>query len=200
MADETNVVHSLVAKVAGIVVEPERFPAPQCIDGSVGGGEVKGDFGGMYLEAETDAFLIENIQDRVPEFRELPETFVDLRRIHRRKRIEEMPDAASHKSADDVDSQASGRPGGHLHFFDRSGSDPCRIAVPPHTGRENRLVALFNAVAHRLPHQMIGDGVAFQTVALENFVAGSAIALLLDRPDDVEVVAPAGELHTVVPE
>ena len=53
--DELDVVHALVAEVAGVVVETKGRMAVKCLDSALGRGNIKGDFSGVNLEREFDA-------------------------------------------------------------------------------------------------------------------------------------------------
>ena len=53
-------------------------------------------------------------------------------------------------------------------------------------------------VAHRLAHEVVGDGPAAQVVLGEQRVPPGQVAILIQRPVDLEVVSPAGKLKAVV--
>ena len=64
--DEFHVVHALVTKVGGVVVETETFVTADRFNGALGGGDVKGDFGWVDFEAEINIKGIKGVEDRKP--------------------------------------------------------------------------------------------------------------------------------------
>src|SRR6187455_1184359 len=74
-----------------------------------------------------------------------------------------------------------------------------RIAVTPHLGRQDPLVAHVDRVAHALPHEMRADRPAAEAVPLEQGALLVHVAAVGDGPVDREVVAPARELGAAEP-
>ena len=62
---------------------------------------------------------------------------------------------------------AGGRARRDHHLFGRSGLHTGGVAIPPHVGRENRLVSGIDAVAHRLPDEVVADRPHPETVRRE---------------------------------
>jgi hypothetical protein len=64
--------------------------------------------------------------------------------------------------------------------------------------REDALVAFVDVVAGGLTDEVGGDRPAAEVMLLEEFPDGFDVALLVDGSDDVEVIAPAGELDAFI--
>ena len=95
--------------MAGIVVESKDSPSVQCLQGSPGGHNVKGDLSGMNFQRKSDSLLLEDIQNRVPELGELPESVLNLCRIDGGKGVKEVPDPAPNESSNNLDTEAGRR-------------------------------------------------------------------------------------------
>jgi hypothetical protein len=65
-------------------------------------------------------------------------------------------------------------------------------------GREDALVTLVDIIAGGLADEVRGDRPAAEVVLREQFPDRFDVARLVDGADDVEVVAPTGELDTFV--
>ena len=74
---------------------------------------------------------------------------------------------------------------------------PFGVAVTPDVGGHDGLVALVNQVADGLPDQVVADGVDPQAVLGEQVEHALDVAVLVERPLHVEVVAPAGQFQAV---
>src|SRR3954468_20544089 len=71
LLDEERRVQELRDHVAGVEVQTEARPAPDRVERALGRDEVVRDLGGVDLEREPHALLLEDVDDRVPAFREL---------------------------------------------------------------------------------------------------------------------------------
>ena len=109
-----------------------------------------------------------------------------------------MPDRRAGEARDDLDAELRGRPGGVLHPLGGAAAHTLGLAVAPHLGRQDALVARVDRVAHRLAHEVRAQGPAAQPVALEELAAPLGVVGLRQRAVDLEVVAPARELEPVV--
>ena len=89
------------------------------------------------------------------------------------------------------------RPRRVLHPLGRALPDALRIAVAPDLRRQDPAVALVDRVADRLADEMRAEREAVQVVALEHLLDAADVVVLGERPVDLEVVAPAGELEAV---
>src|SRR5690606_10069279 len=97
-----------------------------------------------------------------------------------------------------VDAERAGQPRRVLHLLGGALPHAPRLAVSPHPGRPDVAVALIDRVATpRLPLEVVRDGPHLQAVALEQLELALDVAGLVPAPR-VEMVAPAGELETVV--
>ena len=197
--DEPHVVHALVAEVAGVVVEAESLAVAQGIQRPLGRGDVEGDFRGMHLQPVLHAHLVEHVQDGVPARREVIEPGVDGRRVHGRKRVEQVPDRRTGESVDHAEAHVGGRPGGQFHLFGRALPHAFRVPVAPDVGRENRFVTGIDQVADGLAGEVVADGEDLQAVLVEQRVAVLAVGLALGALPHVEVISPAGQFETVEP-
>ena len=54
--------------------------------------------------------------------------------------------------------------------------------------------------ADRLAHEVIADGVALESVPVQRVPVIPAVGILFQRPMDLEVISPAGQLQAVVAE
>jgi hypothetical protein len=70
--------------------------------------------------------------------------------------------------------------------------------VAPKTRRQNGRVAFVDAVAHGLADQMVADSKALQPMSVQNVPARLEVTILFERLVYLEVIAPAGDFHTVV--
>src|SRR5205085_1511244 len=105
------------------------------------------------------------------------------------------PGEADHR----VDSERCGGPCGVLDLLCGTGAHPLGVAVTPDVGGQDPLVPLVDGVvADGLPGQVAGDRVDGEAVLLEDLPAPGHVVVLRDGPAYVEVVAPAGDLETVV--
>ena len=160
---------------------------------------VVGDLAGVHLVGEPDALLVEHVQDRVPPVGEVLVARGDHRLGGRREHRDVLPDRRAGEAHDGVDAEHPRRPGGVLHLLGRPLPDALGIAVAPHPGREDAVVALVDGVvAHGLAGEVVGDRVHLQAVTLEDVEPGLDVVGVLDRGPRVEVVAPAGDLEAVV--
>ena len=110
---------ALPDQVTGVEVESEFGAMIECFQGTLGSVDVKGNFGRMNFQGEPHTALTEHIQDRIESLGQQIEAGIDHARRDRRKRIQQVPDAAAGESVDHVDAKLLGRPGRVLQFFDR---------------------------------------------------------------------------------
>src|ERR1051325_10261821 len=76
----------------------------------------------------------------------------------------------------------------------------CGIAVAPDIRRENGLMPLVDIVQHGLAHQVVADGVDFQSILCERLMARTAVGSGV-RPRCLayaKVVPPAWKLNSVI--
>src|SRR6187551_268763 len=90
--DERDVVHTLIAEVARVVVEPERGPTIHGFECALRRGDVEGNLRRVHLEREADACRVERVEDRIPAIREVTETGVDHCRRYGWEAVEQVPD------------------------------------------------------------------------------------------------------------
>ena len=151
----------------------------------------------MHLEREAHAHLVEHVEDRVPALGEVIVACVDHRVGHRREAVEQRPDRRAGETGDDLHSERRRGARGVLHLLRGALAHAFGLAVAPHVRWDDRLVALVDHVAHRLPDEMVADREHLEPVLREQVAAPLRVAVLLQRALDVEMVAPAGELEPV---
>jgi hypothetical protein len=210
--NERHIVHTLIAQMAGVVVEAEaRMPAHR-LNRTLRRDDVVGDFRRMHFQCEVDILLREDIQNRLPARGEVGEAL--LHQIGRvgRERIQILPDAAACEAVDHHARELSlhlvggaveefaGGASGVFHLLGGALTHAFGVAVAPHPRRQNRLVPRVNRVAHRLPHKVVANREALQAVSPQNLPARFAVAVVRKGFFDIEVVAPARQLQSVVAE
>src|SRR5262249_2160555 len=85
-----------------------------------------------------------------------------------------------------------------LHVLGRAAIDAVRVAVAPDVRWQDRLMPRVDAVAHGLAHEVRADLVALQIVAIQEVALRAAVVGIGDGLIDFKVVAPAGELDTLI--
>ena len=167
----------------------------------------------MHFEAEVDVVLLEGLEDGLPAAGEIIVTLLEVGLVGGREGVDRMPDGGTGETVDDglagtlrlighvglagVEELAGGL-GGQGHLGARALADAFRIAVAPDVGGQDALVAFVDVVAGGLADEVRRDRPAAEVVLLQEFPDGLDVALLVDGADDIEVVAPAGELDAFV--
>ena len=165
-------------------------------EGTLRGGDVESDLGGVHLEGEFDPVFLEDIHDRAETVREILEAAVDLTGKHRWERIDEVPDRRAGETIDHAHAELLGRDGGLLQFLGSALADAFGITVTPDVVGENLLVPGIDVVTDGLADEVARNREAFHAVFLEEGAFGGTIGgigLL-----HFEVVALTTELDTVV--
>src|SRR5919106_333730 len=101
-----------------------------------------------------------------------------------------MPDRRTREAVDDGYAEARRGTRGVHHLLGSALLHAFGAAVAPHARWHDAPVALVDAVADRLPHEMIGDREDFQPMPRQQVASLGAVALVGERALDVEVVAP----------
>ena len=96
-----------------------------------------------------------------------------------------------------VDAHPLCRAGGLLHLFDGTLVDAVGIAVTPDVVGQDALVSRVDLVENGLADQVAADGEDLLIVFLEGFALLGTVVILGHRLVDLEMVAPAGQLHAV---
>src|SRR5690348_18426883 len=109
-----------------------------------------------------------------------------------------MPDRRAGEAVHDGDAEPGGRARGVLHLLGRSLLDPFGPAVAPHARRDDGPMPLVDAVADRLPDEVISNREHLQAMASEQIAPAGTVAIVGEGALDVEVVAPARQLEAVV--
>ena len=212
-ADEFHVVDALVAEVARVVVKAEALVVADGVKCALGGSDVEGDFGRVHFEAEVDVVLLEDLEDGLPALGEIIEALLQVSLVSGREGVNRVPDGGTGEAVDDglagtlrlvghvsltgVE-ELAGRLSGQGHLSARALADAFRITITPDVRREDALVAFVDIIAGGLADEVGGDCPAAKVVLREEFPDGFDVARLVDGADDIEVVAPAGELDAFV--
>ena len=196
--DQLDGVDALGDEVAGVEVDAKGRVAIHSLQGGGEGVDVVGDFGGVDLEGEADAELLERVQNGAPARREVFITGGDLGRGGRREGVKLGPDAAPGESVDDGDAELGGGLGGADHLRGGALPDALGITIAPDCGADEILVAAVDRVTDALTDEVVGDRPAAQAVFREQIVARLAVTGVAEGLANVEMIAPAGELEAIV--
>jgi hypothetical protein len=192
-------------------LKPNALVAVDRRDRALGAGDVERDLGRVHLEGEIDVELLEGLEDRAEALGEIGEAGIPIRLRGRREGVDRVPDGRAGEAVDDrgkvvlgavaaglgVEERARGLGRGD-HLLGGPLAHALGVAVAPDVGRQDGLVALVDVVADRLADEVAGDGVAGQAVVLEERPLVVDVFLARGGGIDIEVVAPAGELDTIV--
>ena len=152
----------------------------------------------MHLVREADPDLVEHVEDRIPAVREVLVARVDSLLRHRREHRDVLPDTRPGEAHDGLDAELRGESRGVLHLLGRSLTYPFRVTVAPHLIGEDVAVALIDrVVAHGLALEVVRDGPDLESMPLEQVELALHVLVVVPAPR-VEVVAPAGDLESVV--
>ena len=151
----------------------------------------------MHLEAEANALLVEDVEDRIPACGEVREASLDLGPVVGRKRVEHVPGRRAGEAVDLLDSELCGCPSRVHHLARGALAHALRVTISPHVRRQDRLVAAVDRIANGLPHEVRGDGPAVEPVPLEDLPAPLDVIGIGQGLVDLEVVAPTGELEPI---
>ena len=212
-ADELHVVDALVAEVARVVVEAEALVVADGVERALGRSDIEGDFGRVHFEAEVDVVLLKDFEDGLPALGEIVVTLLQIGLVGGREGVDRVPDGRTRETVDDglartlrlighirlagVEEFASGL-GGQGHLGASALADAFRITITPNVGGQDALVAFIDVVAGSLADEVRGNRPAAEVVLREEVPDRFDVALLVDGADDIEVVAPAGELDAFV--
>jgi hypothetical protein len=152
----------------------------------------------MDLEGEAHALGVEDVDHGPPALGEVRVAALDLRPVVGREGVELVPDGRAGEAGDDRHAERRGGARRVLHPLGGARAHALRVAVAPHLGREDRLVAGVDRVADGLADEVRAERPAAEPVALEQLPALARIGRIGDRAIDLEVVPPAGELEPVV--
>ena len=199
-ADKLHRVDPLPNQMAGVEVESELVAVLQHVQCALGRVQVEGNLGGMHFQGELHAALAKHVEDWVEPLGQKIEAVVDHFRRNWREGIEQRPNARAREAVDHAHAQLLGGPGGVLQLLGGSGIDFLRIAVAPDVWWQDGLVTGVNVVQHRLADQMPTDGEHLQIVLFQQFTLLRTVVVLVERLVDLEVIAPAGQLESIVAE
>src|SRR5205085_4398917 len=152
----------------------------------------------MHLEREAHAGLAKHVEYRAPSVGKVAIARVDHLRRHGWEAVHQMPDRRASEAVDDGHSEPSCRTGRVLHLLSGALLHAFGAAVAPDARRYDAPVPLVDTVAHRLPDEMVRDREDLQAVTRQQVASLIAVTAIRERALDVEVVAPACELQTVI--
>ncbi|MNV56249.1 hypothetical protein D3C71_1485220 [compost metagenome] len=152
----------------------------------------------MHLQREVDVVLFKHIEDGAKALRKISKALVPIRLRGGREGIDRMP----HRRAGEARHRLHAKLRRCARRVCQLGSSALThafgLAVAPHVGRQDGLVALVNQIAHGLAHQMVADGKTLQAVLGQQCVLVFDVLGRRQRLLHVEMVAPAGQLQAVV--
>ena len=173
---ELRRVEALVREVTRVEVDPERLAVVDRIERLARRDEVVGDLGRVHLEPEADSFRVEHVEDRAPALGEVLVAALDLREVVRRERVDEVPDRRAREAVDLRDAELRRGARRVLHPLGGARAHALRLAVAVDVGRQDRAVALVDAVADRLADEMRADRPHAETVRFEQLAAAARVA------------------------
>ena len=153
----------------------------------------------MHLQAEADALGVEDVEDRRPRLGERLVAALNLGKVVRRERVQEVPNRRARKAVHLRHAESCSRPCGVLHALGGAAPHAFLLAVAPHVRRQDRLMARVDAIADGLPDEVRAERPALESVPLEELPPLAAVGVVRERAVDLEMVAPAGELEPVEP-
>ena len=162
------------------------------------GQEVVGDLGRVDLEREAHALGLEDVDDRAPLLRERLVAALDLVEVVGRERVEHVPDRRAGEARDHVDAELRGGAGGVLHPLGGALLHAGGVAVAPDLGRQRRPGAGRRSGRRRPgPSRWLPIAQTPRPCRASRSRCRLRVAGVGERPRDVEVVAPAGQLEPV---
>ena len=163
--------------------------------GAVRRPEVVRDLARVHLVREPHALGVEHVEYRVPALREVRVAALDHGRGHRGEHGDRVPDRRAGE-ADHGRHAEGGR--GPCRVRNLGGSPlthPLGLSVAPDARGQDALVPFVDrVVADRLADEVRRDRPALQAVLFQQRVPSGQVAVLTQRPVDLEVVSPAGDL------
>ena len=184
-------------EVRRVEVDAEALAVVDRVQRLARGDEVVGDLGRVDLERELHALGVEDVDDRREALGELLVAALDLGEVVGRERVEHVPGRRAGEAGDRRHAEPRRGAGGVLELVGGALADALGVAVAPHVGRDDALVAGVDRIADRLADEVVADRPDVQAVALEQLAPLAAVGVVGERGVDVEVVAPAGELEAV---
>ena len=187
-----------MGEVRGIEVDPERGPPVDRVERLARRHEVVGDLRGVHLEAEAHALAVEHVEDRAPALREVLVAALDHGEVVRRERVEQVPHGGPGEPVHLLDAERGRGARRVRHPLGRALPDALGVAVAVDLRGEDAAVPVVDRVADGLADEVRAERPDAEAVLLQQAADGLRVAGIGDRPVDLEVVAPAGELEAVV--
>ena len=177
LAGERRRIEELRDEVARVEVDAEALAAVDRGQRLARGHEVVGDLRRVDLQREAHALGVEDVDDRPPALGEVLVAALHLRPVVGRERVQLVPDRRAGEAGDDRHAERRRGARGVLHALGGARAHALGIAVAPHLGRQDALVARVDRVAHRLADEVVADRPAPQAVALQQLApAGRVLA------------------------
>jgi hypothetical protein len=199
LARERGGVEELTDEVTRVEVHPDAFRPAERVRRSTGRHEVVGDLRRMHLQAESDARLLEDVEQRLHALRDPLVTPVDLLEVVGRERVKQRPERRTEEAVHLFDAEGGGGSSSVLETPGGAAPYALRIAVSPDLERQDLPVTLVDRITDRFADQMSTVRPAPEPVALEQRTLPPGVRRIAERCRHVEVVAPAGGLEPVVP-
>src|SRR6188472_2729952 len=148
----------------------------------------------MDLMREADAYLVEDVDDRVPAVGEIGVALLDDLVLNRREHCQVVPDRGSGETYDSVYAEGCGRTRSDLHLFGGPLAYALRIPVTPDPRIHHVLVTIIDdRLADGLAVEVIRDRPTPKSMLGENVLPTLYIAVVLGRLGDIKMITPAGD-------
>ncbi len=190
--------YALPDEVRGVEIEAQRRPVFEFPEQAAGCVIVEGDLGGMHFERELHAAAVEFVEDRRPEPDNLRKAIVHHLIRGLRERIPEFPYRAAHKACHHRAAHILRGLGSIFHLLNCPFADPG--GVSPAFGRSKTVETGIPEVSHALSGEVRPQGPAPESVLSENCLALGDVVRVSGGPFHIHMIAPARDLHAVVPE
>src|SRR5665647_3337186 len=157
------------------------------------------DLAWMNLRSATNAFVVEDVEDRIPPVGEVLVTGIHDRSGNRRELGDIGPDLRPGEADHGVHAELARHLCGELQLFGSTLAYTLRVPVAPHSGPNDRLMTKVDRiVADRLSLQVVRDRPDLEPVPVEDLDTAPQIGVVLCGSPHIQVLAGACDLQAVV--
>ncbi|OAV75951.1 hypothetical protein Barb7_00402 [Bacteroidales bacterium Barb7] len=164
LIDKVHVIHTLIAQVAGVVVEAESGMVVDGFQGVTGGEGVESNFCRVHFQSETDAKLLKFVHNGGKAAGKVFVSSFNQRFGYGREGIQVLPDRAARKAHYGVHTQCLCGFRRANQFFGSSLADTFGFTVAPDMFGQDTFMPEVNVVTDCLPDKVSGDCMKLQTV------------------------------------
>src|SRR5262249_49541722 len=150
LLNEGSRVKHLRDEMAGVKINAKAWAVANGIERFARAHKVVGDFGGMYLQAKLDPFLLKYINDWMPPPGKVLVALLDLRKVFGGEGIEFVPDGRAGKSINLLHPTSGGSASCIHHLLCRTLAHALGLTIAPDMGGQNVFVAAINGIADGL--------------------------------------------------